>query len=153
FDSDTGVCVQPAKRQVPMVFQIYAIWPHMSVRVNFEFPLRCGTNSSRLSSSERTRLVHHPTDNVGLSVLADRPAPLLSGGQQQRVSLARALAQRPAVMLLDEPLSNLDAHLREKMQKEIRSIVTDEGITAIYVTHDQKEALSMSDSIVVLNKG
>jgi len=153
FDSNTGKKVTPDKRNISMVFQSYAIWPHMTVRENVEFPIRCGSNSSKMTAGERKRVVDYALERVGLSKLADRPAPLLSGGQQQRVSLARALAQRPSLMLLDEPLSNLDAHLREKMQKEIRSIVTEEGITAVYVTHDQKEALSMSDVIAVLNEG
>lgn len=153
YDSSKKTFLEAAERNISMVFQSYAIWPHMSVRENVDFPLRYGVNGRKMSGQDRDRIVSHALDKVRLTAFADRPAPLLSGGQQQRVSLARALAQRPAVLLLDEPLSNLDAHLRENMQKEIRSIVTEEGITAVYVTHDQKEALSMSDQIVVLKEG
>ncbi len=153
YDSSKKTFLEAAERNISMVFQSYAIWPHMSVRENVDFPLRYGVNGRKMASAERERIVGHALEKVRLTQFADRPAPLLSGGQQQRVSLARALAQRPAVLLLDEPLSNLDAHLRENMQKEIRSIVTEEGITAVYVTHDQKEALSMSDMIVVLKEG
>jgi iron(III) transport system ATP-binding protein len=153
FDSSRKVFLPPVDRNISMVFQSYAIWPHMTVRENVEFPLKYGINGKKMSNAERARVVDHALEKVRLSAFADRPAPLLSGGQQQRVSLARALAQRPAIILLDEPLSNLDAHLRENMQKEIRSIVSEEGITAVYVTHDQKEALSMSDIMVVLKEG
>lgn len=153
YDSERNVLLTPAERNIAMVFQSYAIWPHMSVRGNVDFPLRFGLRGSRLTTSERVEAVDHALRRVRLQKFADRPAPLLSGGQQQRVSLARALAQRPSLLLLDEPLSNLDAYLRERMQREIRSIVTDEHITAVYVTHDQKEALSMSDTIVIMKDG
>ncbi len=153
YDSDKRIFMEASERNISMVFQSYAIWPHMTVRENVEFPLRYGINGKKMTVAERNGVIDHALEKVRLTAFADRPAPLLSGGQQQRVSLARALAQRPAVLLLDEPLSNLDAHLRESMQKEIRSIVTEEGITAVYVTHDQKEALSMSDMIVVLKDG
>ena len=153
FDSSRKVELAPAERNISMVFQSYAIWPHMTVRQNIEFPLEHGSQQKTLSKAARKAAVDHALEKVRLTAYADRPAPLLSGGQQQRVSLARALAQRPAIILLDEPISNLDANLREQMQKEIRSIVTDEGITAVYVTHDQKEALSMSDVIVLLRDG
>ena len=153
YDSTRRVDLAPAERNISMVFQSYAIWPHMTVRQNIEFPLEHGSQKKTLTKAARKAAVDHALEKVRLTAFADRPAPLLSGGQQQRVSLARALAQRPSIILLDEPLSNLDANLREQMQKEIRSIVTDEGITAVYVTHDQKEALSMSDVIVLLKDG
>src|SRR5699024_7655487 len=117
-----------------------------------DFPLRHG-KKKHANKQEREQAVTNALEKVHLNKFKDRPAPLLSGGQQQRVSLARAVAQSPTLILLDEPLSNLDANLREVMQKEIRSIVTDEGITAVYVTHDQKEALSMSDIIIVISEG
>jgi iron(III) transport system ATP-binding protein len=152
YDEAKKLFVPPAARNISMVFQSYAIWPHMTVRQNVEFPLKHGRKRSE-SLANRDAAVTRALGKVHLTEFQDRPAPLLSGGQQQRVSLARALAQNPAVILLDEPLSNLDANLREAMQKEIRSIVSDEGITAVYVTHDQKEALSMSDIIVVMKEG
>lgn len=153
YDSLRRILLPASERNISMVFQSYAIWPHMSVRENVDFPLRYGVAGRKMPAHERARIVDHALKRVRLEPFADRPAPLLSGGQQQRVSLARALAQKPSLLLLDEPLSNLDAHLRERMQKEIRSIVTEEGITAVYVTHDQKEAMSMSDIIVVLKDG
>src|SRR5690625_6179767 len=116
----------------------------MTVRENVAFPLLNG----RKKSTDRKLLekaIDTALEKVHLSSFADRPAPLLSGGQQQRVSLARAIAQSPKLILLDEPLSNLDANLRDVMQKEIRNIVSGEGITAVYVTHDQKEALARSE--------
>jgi len=152
YDSDAGAFVAPGKRDISMVFQSYAIWPHMTVRENVAFPLLNG----RKKSTDRKLLekaIDTALEKVHLSSFADRPAPLLSGGQQQRVSLARAIAQSPKLILLDEPLSNLDANLRDVMQKEIRNIVSGEGITAVYVTHDQKEALAMSDVIIVLKDG
>jgi iron(III) transport system ATP-binding protein len=151
-DTAARVFMPPADRNVSMVFQSYAVWPHMTVRENVEFPLKHGRKKA-MPAQEREEAVTRAVDKVRLGDFQHRPAPLLSGGQQQRVSLARALAQKPALILLDEPLSNLDASLREEMQKEIRAIVTDEGITAIYVTHDQREALMMSDIIAVMNEG
>ena len=152
YDAARNLFVPPAERNIAMVFQSYAIWPHMTVRENVEFPLRYGANRVR-DRAQLTAQAAEALEKVRLSEFADRPAPLLSGGQQQRVSLARALAQKPSILLLDEPLSNLDASLREEMQKEIRSIVSGEGMTAVYVTHDQKEALSMSDVIAVMREG
>ena len=152
YDSEKKIFAPPSQRDISMVFQSYAIWPHMTVRENVEFPLKHGRKKSE-ASSIRDAAVDGALEKVHLTPLRDRPAPLLSGGQQQRVSLARAIAQKPSLILLDEPLSNLDANLRDAMQKEIRSIVTQEGITAVYVTHDQKEALSMSDLIIVLSEG
>lgn len=152
YDSEKRLFVPPSQRDISMVFQSYAIWPHMTVRENVEFPLKHGRKKSE-ANSIRDAAVDGALEKVHLTPFRDRPAPLLSGGQQQRVSLARAIAQNPSLILLDEPLSNLDANLRDAMQKEIRSIVTQEGITAVYVTHDQKEALSMSDIIIVMSEG
>ncbi len=151
-DTAAGRYAPPAERNIAMVFQSYAIWPHMTVRQNVEFPIRHGANRVR-DRAELARRADSAMDKVKLADFSERPAPLLSGGQQQRVSLARALAQNPSILLLDEPLSNLDASLRIRMQREIRSIVTSAGMTAVYVTHDQREAMSMSDIIVLLNEG
>ncbi|WP_025518219.1 ABC transporter ATP-binding protein [Bordetella trematum] len=152
YDGATRSIVPAAKRNISMVFQSYAIWPHMTVRENVTFPLLNG----RLRSGRRADLLRaadEALEKVHLAHLADRPAPLLSGGQQQRVALARAIAQSPSLILLDEPLSNLDANLRDAMQKQIRDVVSQAGITTVYVTHDQKEALAMSDMIIVMNEG
>ncbi|KAF1042060.1 ABC transporter ATP-binding protein [Xylophilus sp.] len=151
YDGAGRLFVPPGARDISMVFQSYAIWPHMTVRQNVEFPLEHGRK--KRPAAERAAVVERALDRVHLAAYADRPAPLLSGGQQQRVALARAIAQSPSLLLLDEPLSNLDANLRDAMQQEIRSIVTGAGVTAVYVTHDQKEALSMSDTVIVMKDG
>ncbi|WP_370154048.1 ABC transporter ATP-binding protein [Ferrovibrio sp.] len=152
YDHVRKIQVPSAGRDISMVFQSYAIWPHMTVRENVEFPIHHGVK--RITNTQQRREeARKAVAKVHLEALIDRAAPLLSGGQQQRVSLARALVQKPSLLLLDEPLSNLDATLRESMQKEIRSIVTSEGVTAVYVTHDQREALSMSDVIAVMSEG
>jgi iron(III) transport system ATP-binding protein len=134
-----------------MVFQSYAIWPHMSVFDNVAFPLIHGPR--KVAGSEITRRVHEALARVKLADVADRPAPLLSGGQQQRVALARALVHAPRLLLLDEPLSNLDAKLREQMRSELRLLVKSLGITTIFVTHDQVEAMSMSDRVALMCDG
>lgn len=139
----------PEKRQAAMVFQSYALWPHLSVFENVAFGLR----ASGVKGAELNRRVAEALEIVQLGELRDRKIPSLSGGQQQRVALARALAVEPAVLLLDEPLSNLDARLRDIMRLEIRRICKERRQTAIYVTHDRKEALSMADRIAVLNQG
>ena len=130
YDSKQAICAPAAQRNISMVFQSYAIWPHMTVRENVEFPLKHGRKKSEARAA-RDEAVSRALDRVHLTAYRDRPAPLLSGGQQQRVSLARAIAQNPSLILLDEPLSNLDANLRDAMQKEIRSIVTQEKITDV----------------------
>jgi len=141
----------PEKRDIGMVFQSYAIWPHMTVFENVAFPLRVG--KTKVRKAELTRRVDEVLALVALDGLADRPATQLSGGQQQRLALARALIRRPKVLLLDEPLSNLDARLRDRMRTEIRDLQRLIGITTLYVTHDQVEALSMSNRIAVMDGG
>jgi iron(III) transport system ATP-binding protein len=141
--------VQPSKRGIGMVFQNYAVWPHMKVLNNVGYGLRL-QNIPRPRIKEMARQV---LDLVGLGGLEDRYPAQLSGGQQQRVALARALVRNPKVLLLDEPLSNLDAKLREKMRFEIKSLVKRMGITAVYVTHDQAEAMVISDRIAVMESG
>jgi iron(III) transport system ATP-binding protein len=144
-----GIFVPPEKREMGMVFQSYAIWPHMTVYDNVAFPLR----ERHFPKSEIRDRVMAALALVSLTDYAQRPAPLLSGGQQQRVALARALVGNPQVLLLDEPLSNLDARLREQMRFEIRSMQVRLGITTIFVTHDQLEAMTLSDDVVVMNTG
>ncbi|WP_162243475.1 ABC transporter ATP-binding protein [Leifsonia sp. Root4] len=143
--------VSPDKRDVGMVFQNYAIWPHMSVLANAVFPLQ--VSRGRLPKKEATKRAMEALEIVQLDEFAQRPATALSGGQQQRLALARALVHRPRLLLLDEPLSNLDAKLRDTMRNELRSLQQRLGITALYVTHDQSEALSMSDRVAVMNQG
>ena len=139
----------PEKRRAAMVFQNYALWPHLSVFENVAFGLRtagAGREAVRRGAMEALEVVR-------LADCADRRIPSLSGGQQQRVALARALAVEPALLLLDEPLSNLDARLRDEMRREIRRICKERQLTALYVTHDRQEALSMADRIAVMNGG
>ncbi len=151
FDHASGTCVPANKRGLGMVFQSYAIWPHMTVVENVAFPLVHGTARERGAAARRRAL--QALEMVELGHLADRPAPLLSGGQQQRVALARALVHEPRLLLLDEPLSNLDARLRETMRIELRNLVKKLGTTTIFVTHDQVEAVGMSDTIVLMRDG
>ncbi|HYF21270.1 MAG TPA: ABC transporter ATP-binding protein [Ramlibacter sp.] len=149
FDAGKRIAVPVHARDIAMVFQSYAIWPHMSVRQNVAFPL----DVMKLSREETRQRVDEALDMVGLRDFADRSATRLSGGQQQRVAIARALVRRAAVMLLDEPLSNLDAKLREQMRIELRDLLKRVGMTAVYVTHDQEEALMLSDRIALMNGG
>ena len=151
FSSATRTIVPPHRRDIGMVFQSYAIWPHMTVYDNVAFPLAHGPK--KLSKSVVRERVMRALNLVQLDSLAQRPAPQLSGGQQQRVALARAIANEPTVLLLDEPLSNLDAKLREDMRHEIKSLVKRLETTTLYVTHDQLEALSMSDTVALLKDG
>lgn len=139
----------PSKRNTGMVFQSYALWPHMTVAQNVAYGLKV----RRLPREQREKRVAEALRTVRMESYADRKPNQLSGGQQQRVALARALVVRPDVLLLDEPLSNLDAKLRLEMRAEIRRICNETGITTVYVTHDQKEALSMADGIAVLDMG
>lgn len=145
------VLVPTHERALGMVFQSYAVWPHMSVFDNVAFPLTVGRD--RPSRSETRTRVEETLELVGLGGLGERMATQMSGGQQQRLSLARALIRSPRVLLLDEPLSNLDAKLRERMRTELRVIQQRVGITTIFVTHDQVEALSLSDRIAVMQDG
>jgi iron(III) transport system ATP-binding protein len=151
FSAEERVMVPPYKRDIGMVFQSYAIWPHMDVFENVAFPLR--EMRGRFSRTEIRDKVLKALSLVQLDGYADRPAPFLSGGQQQRLALARALVREPEVLLLDEPLSNLDAKLREETRTEIRDLVKRLGITTVYVTHDQLEALTMSDVVAVMEAG
>ena len=146
---DQGVLVPAHERQIGMVFQSYAIWPHMTVAQNVGFPL----SVRKLPAADVNRQVDEALGIVGLSAYKDRHPSQLSGGQQQRVALARAIVGRPKVLLFDEPLSNLDAKLREGTRAEIRRLQRELGVAAVYVTHDQEEALSMSDRVIVMDKG
>jgi iron(III) transport system ATP-binding protein len=143
--------VPPNKRDIGMVFQSYAVWPHLSVFENVAFPLRVRKN--RMPKSEIARRVGDALELVGLGGLDKRKPSQMSGGQQQRLSLARAIVHEPRCLLFDEPLSNLDAKLRERMRAELASIQRTLGFTALYVTHDQAEALSLSDEIAVMHQG
>ena len=147
--SSRRINIAAEKRGFGMVFQSYAVWPHMTVFDNVAFPLVL----RRLKKEEVRERVLSTLDLLGLGGLAERYATMLSGGQQQRVALARAIVYNPRVLLLDEPLSNLDAALREQMRVELRTLQQRLGITSIFVTHDQAEAMVLSDRIVVMNQG
>jgi iron(III) transport system ATP-binding protein len=151
FSSSRRIILPPYKRDIGMVFQSYAIWPHLNVFENVAFPLR--EMKRKLAQQELRKKVNEALTLVQLDGLSDRPAPFLSGGQQQRLALARALVKEPRVLLLDEPLSNLDAKLREETRLELRELVKRLGITTLYVTHDQLEALTMSDMVTVMDQG
>jgi iron(III) transport system ATP-binding protein len=144
-----GVQVPPRLRNIGMVFQSYAVWPHMTVRQNVDYPLR----HRRLKRPEIERRVRAVLDLVGLTEYAARPVVLLSGGQMQRVALARSLVYEPQLLLLDEPLSNLDAQLRLRLRDDLRRIIKQTGVTALYVTHDQAEAVVLGDRIAVMRDG
>jgi len=137
------------RRDAVMVFQSHALWPHLSVRENIRFGLRV----RKLSGAQQRQRIDEMLNLVHLVLEADRRPSELSGGQQQRVALARAVAVRPACLLLDEPLSNLDAKLRHEMRTEIRNICKSQGVTTVYVTHDQKEAISVADRIALMDRG
>ncbi|MHB8909509.1 MAG: ABC transporter ATP-binding protein [Syntrophales bacterium] len=149
FSRQKEISVPPEKRGLGMVFQSYAIWPHMNVFDNVAYPLQ----TRKESREEIARKVAKTLHFVQLDGFESRPATRLSGGQQQRVALARALVAEPKVILFDEPLSNLDAKLREETRKELRSFLTELKITAVYVTHDRIEALSLSDTVAVMKEG
>ena len=146
--ADKNIFLDPEKREIGMVFQSYAVWPHMTVFDNVAYGLRV----RGIRSSELKKKTSYALELVGLDQLAERFATKLSGGQRQRVALARAICYEPNVILFDEPLSNLDAKLREQMRDEIVRLQKEVGITSIFVTHDQTEALVMSDRIVVMDK-
>ncbi len=149
FSKSAGIMLPPEKRGMGMVYQSYALWPHLSVFENIAYPLKV----RKLSRQEIKKRVLEVVELVRLSGLETRLVPNLSGGQQQRVALARAIVYNPEVLLLDEPLSNLDAPLREEMRAELKSLQRKIKVTSIYVTHDRTEALSMSDRIIVMGNG
>lgn len=149
FDGTDISNLPPEKRRAAMVFQNYALWPHMDVFDNVAFGLR----TAKMAEKDVKVAVAEALEQVRLSDYAHRKIQQLSGGQQQRVALARALAVNPALLLLDEPLSNLDARLRDTMRNEIRRICRERNLTALYVTHDRQEALSMGDRLAVMNHG
>lgn len=145
----TGWALSPEARDIGMVFQDYALWPHMTVAQNVMFPLKM----RHVPRQERESRVAQALDRVGLSAFADRKPAGLSGGQQQRVALARAIVAEPRVLLFDEPLSNLDSELRGTLCHEMASLLRQLGTTAVYVTHDRREAAILADRIVHLSAG
>jgi iron(III) transport system ATP-binding protein len=149
FDGARGVFVPPERREVGLVFQSYALWPHMTVAQNLDFPLRL----RRMPRAQRAERVAEALALVEMSEYSARYPFALSGGQQQRVALARTLVYRPSLLLLDEPLSNLDAKLRERARSWLRHLQQTLRVTTVYVTHDQSEALALSDRIAVMNGG
>jgi len=151
YDSTAGIAVPTHERPIGIVFQSYAIWPHLDVFENVAYPLRVAR--PRIANAEIEHRVMDVLELVGMRELARRAAPRLSGGQQQRVALARAIVRRPKLLLLDEPLSNLDARLRDHMRKELADLMARIGITALFVTHDQAEALSLAQRVAVMNEG
>ncbi len=151
YSAEKKIFIPPNQRDFGMVFQSYAIWPHMTVFENAAFPLRVG--SKKFSKQQIEDKVMRVLHVVALEGLESREATKLSGGQQQRLALARALVMEPQLLLLDEPLSNLDAKLRERMRFELKRLQRELGITTIYVTHDQSEALALSHEIAVMNEG
>jgi iron(III) transport system ATP-binding protein len=151
YASASKTFITPNKRNIGMVFQSYAIWPHMNVFENAAFPLQ--VNGARMDRKQIEERVMRVLTAVGLEALAGREATKLSGGQQQRLALARALVMEPKLLLLDEPLSNLDAKLRQRMRFELKRLQGELGITTVYVTHDQSEALALSHEVAVMNEG
>ena len=149
FDAARGIMVEPYLRSIGMVFQSYAIWPHLSVFQNVAFPVEV-RRRPRAEVESRTM---QALEMVGLASLRDRSSQQLSGGQQQRVAVARAIVHSPAALLFDEPLSNLDAKLRDRTRAEIRRLQRELNVATVYVTHDQAEALSLSDRILVMGEG
>ncbi len=150
-DPAAGIFVPVHERPIGMVFQSYAIWPHLDVFENVAYPLR--VERPRVARHEIAARVMGVLALVGMEALAQRSATRLSGGQQQRVALARAIVRRPVLLLLDEPLSNLDARLRDAMRNELSEMIARIGITALYVTHDQAEAFALADSMAVMDQG
>ena len=153
FGEDDVTALPPEMRGVGMVFQSYALYPHLTVRQNIMFPLENRTGADKLTREEMLSRAEEAARLVQIDQLMDRKPSELSGGQQQRVAIARALVKMPRVLLLDEPLSNLDARLRLQTREEIRRIQKETGITTVFVTHDQEEAMSISDRIVVMAAG
>lgn len=151
FDGKSVVKTAPKDRQIGYVFQNYALYPHMTVLQNVMFPLTVGKN--KRPKAEAEKVARKYMNLTQIDEFADQKPDQLSGGQQQRVAIARALVQEPKILLMDEPLSNLDARLRLKIREEIRSLVKKVGITTLFVTHDQEEALSIGDKIILFNDG
>ena len=151
FKKSSVINIEPKDRNIGFVFQNYALYPHMTVLENIMFPLTVG--EKKISKEEAKKKAEEYRQLTNIEELAEKKPGTLSGGQQQRVAITRALVQKPEVLLLDEPLSNLDARLRLKIREEIRRLVKEVGITTIFVTHDQEEALSISDKIILLNEG
>jgi multiple sugar transport system ATP-binding protein len=149
FDGERINDLPPAKRDIAMVFQSYALYPHMTCYENMAVSLKL----RKFSKAEIERRIRETAELLGIGELLSRKPKQLSGGQRQRIALGRAIVRKPKVLLLDEPLSNLDAQLRERMRTELKRLFTDMGVTVIYVTHDQSEAMSMSDTIVLLKDG
>ena len=145
--------LEPQQRPIGMVFQNYALWPHMDVAANVAFPLQSGPRSRRLSKEKIADRVKHVLEVMGIGGLGKRRIGQLSGGQQQRVALARAVAAGNKVVLFDEPLSNIDAKVREQLRRELRTMQRELGFTAVYVTHDQAEAMEMADIVAVMREG
>ena len=151
FDGKSVVNVAPKDRQIGYVFQNYALYPHMTVLQNVMFPLTVG--KQKMPKDKAKEIAERYMETTQITELADQKPGNLSGGQQQRVAIARALVQQPKILLMDEPLSNLDARLRLKIREEIRNLVKKVGITTLFVTHDQEEALSIGDKIILFNNG
>ena len=149
FNGAAGTFVAPESRNLGMVFQSYALWPHMTIADNLALPLKL----RKVAKARRSELIDDALEKVDLLHLRNRYPHEMSGGQQQRVALARALVYSPRLLLLDEPLSNLDAKLREQARAWLKALQSEVGITTIYVTHDQEEALAMSDRVAVMSKG
>ena len=149
FDAERGINIAPNHRGIGMVFQSYAIWPHKTVAQNVEFPLRM----QGMSGKELRDRTDEALEVVGLSGYGSRGASKLSGGQMQRVALARSIVMRPKVLLLDEPLSNLDAKLRDRLRFELKAVQEELNLTSVYVTHDQSEALALADRVAVMRAG
>jgi len=149
FDASRGVNVPPNKRNLGMVFQSYALWPHMTVRKNIGYPLK----TRGIKGTQATQWIEEVAALVDTSALLDRFPAQLSGGQQQRVALSRGLVARPEIVLFDEPLSNLDARLRDLVRSEIHELHARIGFTAVYVTHDQVEALALGDRLAIMRAG
>jgi iron(III) transport system ATP-binding protein len=148
-DPASGIAMPPRARNLGMVFQSYAVWPHMTVRQNVAYPLK----ARGMPRAEQARAIDQALELVELTAYGDRPVTQLSGGQMQRVALARSMVYQPQILLLDEPLSNLDAQLRLRLRDDLRRIIKRVGLTALYVTHDQQEAVVLGDRIGVMRDG
>jgi multiple sugar transport system ATP-binding protein len=151
-DPQNGIFLSPFDRDVAMVFQSYALYPHLTVEQNIEFPLT-NLKRNKPNKTQRTKLVYQAAEKLQIENLLDRKPSELSGGQRQRVAIGRAIVRNPSIFLMDEPLSNLDAKLRMDMRAQLKALQEDLGITTLYVTHDQLEAMTLGDRIAILSKG